>query len=383
MFKRTAIGLVALVLVTIFVAESANAIAIRLRRSVENFHECADGDPCFQATEVTDRLYGFDGVNAICEMEGRLFCDPLDNGEICSDAETNAALATASFSAAATFNVDTAENLTVLDDYTGQTACNQEYPARETVFRKFWPNQFIAHTIYSFDGGPRDGHDDYELIEKCFIQTDDPEYVCTPLWDSLSNGPRPHLPCCGESNTLTVDVIGSGTVTSEYNETTIINCGPNGSGDCNETFNGTSDPIDACPVLELTATPSLGYFVEWGGDCSGTDDCIVTPSAEVTAEFVGQPGIIKVSITGNTDGAKVWIKDPRGDFTEPPEFYCTGECILDTYLLPEGTTEITLKRKGGTWVGWGGVCEGVPNSEDQCTITLTGDFQEVIANFAP
>jgi hypothetical protein len=77
-------------------------------------------------------------------------------------------------------------------------------------------------------------------------------------------------------HTLTVTVIGEGTVTSDPAG---IDCG----SDCAEDYeDGT--------VVTLTASPDAGSMLSgWsGGGCSGTDTCVVSVSAPttVTAEFV-------------------------------------------------------------------------------------------------
>lgn len=71
------------------------------------------------------------------------------------------------------------------------------------------------------------------------------------------------------------DGTGTGTVTSSP---TGITCG----GDCNEQFPGGT-------TVTLTATPSAeSLFTGWsGGGCSGTETCIVTTTATVTATFDG------------------------------------------------------------------------------------------------
>ena len=80
MFKRLMIGLMAVGLVTIFIAEAAHARASRLRRTVENIHSCQEflpgtemPDLCYGATTVTDTLYGYDDSTkeATCIMSGR------------------------------------------------------------------------------------------------------------------------------------------------------------------------------------------------------------------------------------------------------------------------------------------------------------------------
>jgi hypothetical protein len=73
----------------------------------------------------------------------------------------------------------------------------------------------------------------------------------------------------GSSLTVATAGLGSGRVTSLPNG---IDCG----SDCREVF--------ASGTVKLTATPDYGYvFAGWGGDCSGTSDCVLDMSASRTA----------------------------------------------------------------------------------------------------
>ena len=86
--------------------------------------------------------------------------------------------------------------------------------------------------------------------------------------------------------TLTVTLVGSGTVTSTPPG---INCGP----DCTETLpSGT--------VVSLVATPAAGQQLQaWSGACSGTASCVVQldQSLSVTATFVAATGT-NITVTG-------------------------------------------------------------------------------------
>jgi hypothetical protein len=378
MVKRHTITFVAVCLVTIFIAEAANALIFRSRRSVENFHNCTEvTDPCYGATSVTDRLYGWDGTKAICEMTGRLFCTPENNDEICSDSDAPAPLYQASFSETATFDVATAENLTVLNDEVGQDACDSYYDGRSTDFEKFWPNQFLAHTVYTFD----DDRPDYELIETCEIVTDDPQYACEEVWNSTSTAPHPHLPCCGESNTLTVNVSKGGTVTSDYNGTTIIDCGPDNIGDCDETFDGTSTSIDACPELLLTATPeaseiALYTFAGWSGGCSGLDpECTVFPPAVVAATFEADSYLLKVTLNNIDKNDRVRIFEPSNlIFEETGDNICDkAECTV--WVDPDIT--VVIKKQGDS-IMWDGDCSGVANDNLNCALFMDGPKEAIV-----
>jgi len=413
MVKRLMTGLLVASLLMVWGLPEADAYDRRLRRSVENLHSCEQyfpgtgdpgtPDPCYGAESVTDTLYGWDGTKALCKMTGRVICIPENNGLICSDSESESVLTTASFSDTATFDVKTAADLTVLDQQAGQDVCDFEYPPDDsTTFAKFWPNVFLAHSFYTgdFTNLYTEGESPvttYELFEVCTIQTDDPEYDCVTLWDSVNGSdglpgiggePMPHLPCCGVSNELTVNVSGEGTVTSEYNGSTIIDCGSDGLPDCDETFDGTSEPIDACPEVELTATSRLGIDVTWE-ECPYPDanTCTVTPPADVKAYFNIPGDRLYVVVEGE---GSVWIKEPqKGYFTDPDAQYCTDVCYIDIEPFKDkygDLQEIVLKRVGDfdSWSGIVGCEEGINNNNLTCTIkTDLTDGQIATATFNP
>lgn len=195
MFKRLMIGLVAVGLVVIFIAETANARAVRRRNTVENTHICDQKMPngktdlCYGADEVTDKLYGWDGENAVCKMTGTVVCiRPNDKG-ICTD-PIEVSLTPNSFTATAKFvtETQTASDHTVLEQSIGQKICDS---LDGSIFTRFWPNIAVAHTIYtdtdSVDSFPNiPGCDTtYELIELCHAQANSDVYECKTLWDSV------------------------------------------------------------------------------------------------------------------------------------------------------------------------------------------------------
>ena len=397
MFKRLMIGLVAVGLVTIFIAEVAHARASRLRRTVENIHSCKQylpgtttPDLCYGATSVTDTLYGVNEETgeAICTMLGRVICDAPPGEELCSQGEEPAALDALSFSATATFDLTDATNETLLSEADGKLVCDATY-GEGTKFINYWPYRFKVRSIYigtSFPNLPPNTVT-YELIEDCVLQYDEndvplDEYVCTKEWDSspASLGTeRPYLPCCGEQNTITVEIPGGGGVVTS--DPSGIDC----PGDCDETYGTGEAGSDGCPPVELTVTPDSAFiydFTGWsGGGCSGTDLTCTTfakDSPTVTATFVPKyEFFLKVEVVGDGKKDYGYIWDPRLDFDDPAEKYCTGTC----YKIFEEGTVVTIKRKGGKFGSWGGACDGVPNSADQCTITIDGTQDSVIVNF--
>ena len=95
------------------------------------------------------------------------------------------------------------------------------------------------------------------------------ELVPTPP-TAPSPGPSPGPPSPPTTHTLSVTVVGSGTVTSSPGG---ISCG----GDCSQSYaEGTS--------VTLTASPTglLGVFVGWAGGCTGTGSCTVSMSSDQT-----------------------------------------------------------------------------------------------------
>ena len=146
MFKRLMIGLVAVGLVVLFIAEAANALSIRRRNTVENFHKCLqllpDGtrDPCYGATAVTDTLYGVLGADAFCRITGMVVCQ-LPEGGICTDTSNETILTLDSFVAGASFVTETrsAVDLTVLPLAEGQDVCDDAFAEGTTIFERFWP----------------------------------------------------------------------------------------------------------------------------------------------------------------------------------------------------------------------------------------------------
>ena len=156
------------------------------------------------------------------------------------------------FSEEAEFKVTdaTATDLAVLDPEIGQVLCNGIYGEGVTLFNSYLPTQFVAHSIYkgTFTNIP-DMPDTYELIERCTLTTGSDVYTCVKLWDSTESADPPHLPCCGEENTLTVQIepVGGGKVTSDDGK---IDC----PGDCSEKYGSLAGGIDGCPPVVLTAT---------------------------------------------------------------------------------------------------------------------------------
>ena len=137
--------------------------------------------------------------------------------------------------------------------------------------------------------------------------------------------------------TLTVDIVGSGTVAKDPDAATYAH--------------GTE--------VTLTATPATGWtFSAWSGACTGSGACVVTMDGNksVTATFIQNAYELTVDIVGSGTVAK----DP------------------DAATYPHGT-EVTLTATpatGWTFSAWSGACTG----SGACVVTMDDD-KSVTATF--
>jgi hypothetical protein len=381
MFKRLTIVLVAVGLVTIFIAEAANARAIRLRRTVENVHECSSGD-CVGAKKVTDRIFGAVEVTPgvykpACEMTGTLVCEKADE---CGLVELySIGLTQDSFVSDADFTDENeAIGIAVYETEAGEIDCLE---ATGGTYSDYKPNAIMVKSEYFSPASAPTPF--YTVWEVCpdYSRITDPDspffgtdvFDCTKMWDSNSTAEEPKLPCCGVSNTLSVGVIGNGTVTSDDEN---INC----STDCEWVYNGTTAPIDACPEVTLTATPENGLgavytFTGWSGDCSGTALCTVIPPASVTATFEADSFLLTVTLSDRDSNDRVRIFNPS-DLV----FQETGKNVCDrdqcTVWVDLGVS-VVLKKQGDS-IMWGGVCDGVPNNNTNCAIVMDAAKEAIV-----
>jgi hypothetical protein len=135
-----------------------------------------------------------------------------------------------------------------------------------------------------------------------------------------------------QSYTLTVNVIGGGSVSKNPNQTSYTP--------------GT--------IVTLTATPAQGwYFSGWSGDLTGSDNLatiIMDSSKVVTATFT-QP---QYTLTVNVDGSGVVIKNPN----QP------------TYTEGIVVTLTAIPATGWSFSGWSGDLSG---SNNPANITMTSN----------
>jgi hypothetical protein len=147
---------------------------------------------------------------------------------------------------------------------------------------------------------------------------------------------------------------GSGTVTSLPAG---IDCGSY----CSFYFTKNSS------VSLVAQADADSIFLEWGGDCSGNDSCLLSMDDDrnVTATFTKKP-ILTVLLYGEGEGKVT---------SEPAGIDCGTEC---THIF-DFDTKVTLTAQaepGSTFTEWEGDCSG----KDACQVTMDSDMS-VSANF--
>jgi len=395
MSKKIMIGLFSVALLTVFIAQSAYSLTFRIKRSVDNIHTCSEGQKCYGAKRVMDRLFGAEIVELeegedcpgfekdgkcytiTCEMTGTLVCQTL--GECGVVENTLVGLTESSFQSEVYFANETATGITFLEYEVGNGYCSD---LGEGSFLDYLPNAIVAFTTYY------DENDSpfYKFIDVCPGATGDTYNCGDPVFESeVPSEVFPiKLPCCGEPTTLNVYVTGLGTVTSNDGN---INCGDGGE-ECEKEY-GTEPPYDTCPEVELTASPSYGYeFAGWGGNggCTGTGICQPTlkASTEVTATFTYGYTLTVIILNGDpNDLIRIFKSD--FSFEEPvPGDKCLTDVNLDESVCTGKAapgTWVTLKKQGDN-IEWSGDCGGVPNSVDQCSLEMT-EPKTVVVTFSP
>ena len=112
--------------------------------------------------------------------------------------------------------------------------------------------------------------------------------------------------------------------------------------------------------VTVISNPADGYqFSEWAGDCSGSDDCVVTMDSDksVTANFVR---VFTLTTQANL---------PAGGTVSPNN--------ATSHTAGSHVTVIANPTDGHQFSGWGGDCTG----RSPCVVTMDAD-KSVTANFA-
>jgi uncharacterized repeat protein (TIGR02543 family) len=159
--------------------------------------------------------------------------------------------------------------------------------------------------------------------------------------------------------TVTVEVIGKGTVTSG---TGGVNCG-NGAMTCYIAFSGSG-------TVTLTATPATGWTLDSWDSCPSIpvgNTCEIPVDGnpyQVRANFAGPPTTTStLSVTyagdGNVSGGNI-------DCGSAP----AGTDCTWTVLTGSTLTVLEVPAAGNVFSGWGGACSG---SNVACTVAVDGD----------
>jgi hypothetical protein len=153
-----------------------------------------------------------------------------------------------------------------------------------------------------------------------------------------------------------------------------VSIAPRSAGQVASTLPGINCPTscglpwDAGSIVELTATPALGYvFSHWSGACRGSVHiCSLTSAAptNVTANFA-RVGLVEVRVKGN--GLVL-----NGGST------CRGRCAWPVALHSK-LELVAVPPPGASFVGWSGACRG---PRKQCKtkmrqhLTVTAKFEQ-------
>ncbi len=155
-------------------------------------------------------------------------------------------------------------------------------------------------------------------------------------------------------NTITSAGTGSGSVTSSP---TGISCG----SDCSEAYvSGTA--------VTLTATPATGSaFTGWSGGCSGTGNCVLTITSNISATATFAPKSFTLAV--NKSGSGTIVSNLSGI-----------NCGIACSAAYPGGASVTLTPttdSGAAFLGWSGACSGTAS----CTVAMTANTS-VTASFS-
>jgi hypothetical protein len=155
-------------------------------------------------------------------------------------------------------------------------------------------------------------------------------------------------------NTITSAGTGSGSVTSSPSG---ISCGI----DCSEPY------VSGTPVT-LTATPASGsVFTGWSGACSGTGNCALTITSNLTATATFTPQSFNLAV--NKSGSGTVVSNLSGI-----------NCGIACSAAYPGGASVTLTPtadSGAAFLGWSGACSGIAS----CTVAMTANTS-VTASFS-
>jgi hypothetical protein len=172
------------------------------------------------------------------------------------------------------------------------------------------------------------------------------------------------FPSCTSTtqNTLTVNQVGQGTVTSTDGE---ISC-TNGSGTCSAVYSAGSS-------VTLNASAAGGWTLSgWSGACSGSNPCNVVMNSNLgpIATFTSPNYTLTVNDTGS------------GTVTSSDGIInCTngGGTCRAIYASASSVTLNATAATHGTFSGWSGSCSGT----NPCNIVMNGNLSATAAFSTP
>jgi hypothetical protein len=163
------------------------------------------------------------------------------------------------------------------------------------------------------------------------------------------------FPSCSGSDTLTVNEVGQGTVTSTDGE---INC-TNGSGICSALYAGGSS-------VTMNATAASGWtFSGWSGSCSGGNPCNVVMNSNLSATATFTPPNYTLTVTEVGQGT---VTSTDG------EINCTNGSGTCSAVYASGSL-VTMNATGAsswTFSGWSGSC----SAGNPCIVVMNGNVNE-------
>jgi uncharacterized repeat protein (TIGR02543 family) len=183
--------------------------------------------------------------------------------------------------------------------------------------------------------------------------------------------------CSGDATTCDVTLAAAASVTATFtlvkHTVTVTKAGP-GTGmvmgpgmSCDATC---TFEVDHGSTISLTPTPTgLSVFAGWGGACTGTANCelTVTSDVSVTASFALDNFSLITVPSGNGTGTIT---------SNPTGINCGSDCD-QTFTANQTVVLTATPATGSSFTGWsGGGCTGTGT----CTVTITG-VQTVTAEF--
>jgi hypothetical protein len=175
-----------------------------------------------------------------------------------------------------------------------------------------------------------------------------------------------------DTTTITVEVIGQGTVKSS-DPNTGIKCG-GGNNKCYLTFTGGTD-------VELTADPNNNWSDgTWSDDCSGSTSgsCTLAHGADyiATANFTKSSGVSMktLSVTYDDTSGDGKVSAPESASGTGSEIDCGSALSATdcTWTVLSGSTLTIFQAPdtGSVFGGWGGACSGTART---CTVQMDDD----------